>query len=1015
MGLSTDGNIVAIGGHNHNGAAGSQSGNVKIYEFDGSSWNQLGQTIEGEVAGEKLGATLEISDDGTIVVIGCIGYSSAKGRVRVFQYNGTSWVQMGGSIDGAASGDNMGNRTAISSNGNIIAVGSPKNDGNGSDSGLVQVYEYNGTDWVQVGQNILGRSSSSNFGAGISINNDGTIVAAGGYGYNTNTGYAAVYQYDGSSWVQLGDFMDGEKTQDWFGSRISLNSAGNILSVGALQLSNRSGYVKTYYYDGSSWNQIGDRIMSTKDDDRTGTSVFLSASGGSLVIGSNRTDYNGTNSGSISVYEIPTTMNIEGLVTEEDFTTMTTKAEPEVEVNNNTNRVKFNSKFFNKFTRPTSLAKKREQTKNILRQILSKFSANIGTNKLIVAKEDVDLPHIFDKPNIRVVNPSQLTNNKLNVSNDLASDEGFYVDLVNENDEITLENTDGSSVKIVKLADDNYKVTETDENGTAVEFTESANYSGRLGQLYYSLGSVSGETSTESATSEISRHWEFRNSTLNNSDVINNVDAMLVNFSETDFSGNGIEFDGTSKYIDLGSNTITVGNDDSIGSGFSFETYVKSLKEGTPMDFRKIRVRRVAEQVFTPHSDWINLIHIAEIQLWINGSNVALNGTVESSSFFDSRYVDTNVIDNEITGFVDAIWHSDYYDGDYDFISVVLPQNYGLTDVESVVVYSPTHSSQDARDDMMKGCVIELLDENNNIVVSTPTITVGKRYFRFDGPAISNVNTFSPTLSTTAIVEIPLTINSSNQVSVISNMNLWTTRNFISADGQYMVVSTLGSHADNPDGGEVLYYSQDGGVTWQLSTINDDVKTIGGIRNGSITANGQYSCFHDTNMNNGVYVYYSSDYCQTYDYAGKTVATYYGSGPYINESGTIMILGSVGTNSPYHDLHIGYVNQTTLSDTTWTILNVSGLDTVGGFGFCGNADFTHILLGTSTGTFVFNNSDTSKLTNASYWSRSSNSNVSNIYIRNGYSSLDNKVIVLVNYTQNTQQIWFSTDYGSFVL
>ena len=46
-------------------------------------------------------------------------------------------------------------------------------------------------------------------------------------------------------------------------------------------------------------------------------------------------------------------------------------------------------------------------------------------NKLIVAKEDADLPHIFDKPNIRVVNPNQLTNNTLNVSNDLASDENM--------------------------------------------------------------------------------------------------------------------------------------------------------------------------------------------------------------------------------------------------------------------------------------------------------------------------------------------------------------------------------------------------------------------------------------------------------------------------------------------------------------------------------------------------------------------------------------------------------------
>ena len=561
-------------------------------------------------------------------------------------------------------------------------------------------------------------------------------------------------------------------------------------------------------------------------------------------------------------------------------------------------------------------------------------------------------------------------------------------------------NTDITKIRVRRITDHNYT---PNENGiTLLDVSKFQMWINGINVV--TQGTIDLYPILISYITALSNRWEFRYITLNNSDSVTNTEAEMVNFSDSDASSeSGLQFDGTSKYVDLSSNSITLGN------MFSFETYLKSFHEENV--FRKIRVRRVAEQVFTPRSSWINLIHIAEIQLWINGTNVALNGTVESSSALDSRYVDTNVIDNDITGFVDAIWHSDYYDGDYDFVSVVLSQNYDISNVESIVVYSPTHSSQEARDDMMKGCVIELLDGNNNIVVSTPTITVGNRYFRFDGPALANVSTFSSIPSTSAIIEPPTVITSSNQVSVISNMNLWTTRNFISADGQYMVVSTVGSYTEAPDD-DRMYYSQDGGVTWQESTINDSVKTIGGIRNGSITANGQYSCFHDTHMNNGVYVYYSSDYCQTYNYAGKTNATYYGLGPFINEAGTIMILGSTGTKSPYHDLHIGYVNQTTLSATTWTILNVSGLNINFGVGFCGNADFTHILLGTSTGTFVFNNSDTSKLINASYWSRSSNSNVSNIVIREGYSSVDNSVIVLTNNTEYSQEIWFSTDYGS---
>ena len=149
---------------------------------------------------------------------------------------------------------------------------------------------------------------------------------------------------------------------------------------------------------------------------------------------------------------------------------------------------------------------------------------------------------------------------------------------MNENDEIILENTDGSSVKIVKLSGETYRGQRRMKMAREVEFTESANYSGQVGKLVYSLGSVSGEISTETAATQINRHWEFRNSTLNNCDVVNNVDALLVDFLDTDSNANGIDFNGTSKYIDLGSNATTVGNDDGIGSGFSFETYVKSLK-----------------------------------------------------------------------------------------------------------------------------------------------------------------------------------------------------------------------------------------------------------------------------------------------------------------------------------------------------------------------------------------------------------------------------------------------------
>lgn len=39
----------------------------------------------------------------------------------------------------------------------------------------------------------------------------------------------------------------------------------------------------------------------------------------------------------------------------------------------------------------------------------------------------------------------------------------------------------------------------------------------------------------------------------------------------------GIDFDGSTNYINLGANTINVVGDLSIGNGFGFETYVKNI------------------------------------------------------------------------------------------------------------------------------------------------------------------------------------------------------------------------------------------------------------------------------------------------------------------------------------------------------------------------------------------------------------------------------------------------------
>ena len=85
-----------------------------------------------------------MSSDGTRLVIGAINNDqpgSNAGHVRAFEWNGSSWVQIGSDIDGEAGFDQSGYSVSLSGNGSRVAIGAGGNDDNGQSSGHVRVYE----------------------------------------------------------------------------------------------------------------------------------------------------------------------------------------------------------------------------------------------------------------------------------------------------------------------------------------------------------------------------------------------------------------------------------------------------------------------------------------------------------------------------------------------------------------------------------------------------------------------------------------------------------------------------------------------------------------------------------------------------------------------------------------------------------------------------------------------------------------------------------------------------------
>ncbi|MBL9152244.1 MAG: LEPR-XLL domain-containing protein, partial [Verrucomicrobiales bacterium] len=308
--MSADGNTVAIGAPLNNGN-GSAAGHVRVYQWNGTTWVQRGSDIDGEALSDVSASSLDLSSDGTILAIGAPqndGNGTNAGHVRVYVWNGTNWVRRGTDIDGEATGDFAGLSVALSSGGDILAVGAYQNDGNGTDSGHVRVFVWNGTAWSQRGADINGEAGADQFGISVALSDDGNTLAVGASqndGSGSNAGHVRVFHWNGSGWTQRGTDINGEAANDRSGIAVSLSSDGGILAVGASLNDGggaESGHIRIFTWNGSAWAQRGSDIDGEASGDRFGISVALSSDGNTVIGGANFNSGGGMNSGHARVY-----------------------------------------------------------------------------------------------------------------------------------------------------------------------------------------------------------------------------------------------------------------------------------------------------------------------------------------------------------------------------------------------------------------------------------------------------------------------------------------------------------------------------------------------------------------------------------------------------------------------------------------------------------------------------------------------------------------------------------------
>ena len=338
--LSRDGNRIVVTAPYWSGVDGrkDRSGRVRVFELQSGNWVQLGEHMDGENKRDRFGYSAALNRVGNILAVGATFFETdgkRKGSVRVFgfQTNGTSnGFQTNGTSNGNSTGtendaywkplghpiipndvdfnEKSGWTVALSDDGMIVAIGAKDGDKRES-AGRIRVFRYINSTWTQMGNDLDGERSDDDYGRYIAMSADGTTVAGAAYlhdgdgGTKIDSGQVRVYHYNQSSWLPLGRDLYGENAGDML-MKVSLSANGDRLAMfTGTQTFNSTfpGYVRVYDLVDGDWQQVGGRLTGPAYDGDFGADAALSAGGDRLIVQSRSHDGDPCFGGLIRVFQ----------------------------------------------------------------------------------------------------------------------------------------------------------------------------------------------------------------------------------------------------------------------------------------------------------------------------------------------------------------------------------------------------------------------------------------------------------------------------------------------------------------------------------------------------------------------------------------------------------------------------------------------------------------------------------------------------------------------------------------
>jgi hypothetical protein len=258
--LNGDGTIVACGAYNQ-----GIGGEVQVFQWESGSWHQKGSNLTTTITDGHFGDVVALSYNGSILAVTERGGASNPFNVHIYQWSGTDWLSLGSPITGEDTTDSS-NFVSLDASGTTVAIGSPQHN---YVTGNARVFDWNGSAWLQIGSTIDGTRMLESCGFSLSLSGDGRTIAVGSTAYvheEYSTGRVRVFEYaDGDDeWTQKGAHLLGDAgIFDAVGQSTMLSTNGLTVAVGSRHNNgggHNSGAAYVYGWSNSAWYQVGPDI-----------------------------------------------------------------------------------------------------------------------------------------------------------------------------------------------------------------------------------------------------------------------------------------------------------------------------------------------------------------------------------------------------------------------------------------------------------------------------------------------------------------------------------------------------------------------------------------------------------------------------------------------------------------------------------------------------------------------------------------------------------------------------------